>query len=103
MQAGSWKLIDRLGAGGMGEVWSAEGPSGRAAVKIVRGDAVDEAGPRFEREARALRALQHTNVVRALDFGRTDDGSLYLAMDLLEGESLEARIARAPLAPLEAL
>jgi tetratricopeptide (TPR) repeat protein len=101
---GRWRLVERLGAGGMGEVWRAEGPDGsRAAVKLLR---EEDPNPterrRFAREAEVLRTLDHPNLVRALDSGQAEDGTLWLAMELLSGESLEERLrARGRLEPSE--
>ncbi|HEV8321517.1 MAG TPA: protein kinase, partial [Myxococcota bacterium] len=94
--AGRWRLVAALGAGGMGEVFRAEGPGGEvAAVKILAGGAAGaEAARRFEREARVLLSLRHANLVGAYEAGRADDGRPFLAMELLEGESLAEVLAR---------
>ena len=60
---------------------------------------VDEAVRRFEREAQSVSKLDHPNIIRVFDFGRSDEGVLYLVMELLAGESLTAEIARGPIAP----
>ena len=91
---GGWKLLEQLGAGGMGEVWKARGPSGQAAVKLLPAAASPMEAQRFQREAESLLQVNHGNVVRAYDFGRSDAGTLYLAMELLDGESLDARLTR---------
>jgi eukaryotic-like serine/threonine-protein kinase len=103
-QIGRYKLRRLLGAGGMGEVWAAYFPALKreVAVKILR-LADEDAVARFEREVRATAELTHPNTVRVFDFGRTDDGLWYYAMEKLEGESLAALIRReGPLAPARA-
>jgi len=93
---GRYRLIARLGEGGMGEVWRAEQLAlGReVAVKRVR-EALDgdEARARFEREAALVARVQHRNVVDILDYGDAD-GAPFLVMPLLSGETLHARLAR---------
>ena len=85
-------VLGRLGAGSMGAVYRARQEAfGRdVALKIVRRDrAYDpETKARFEREARALSALTSPHTVTVFDFGEADDGSWFLAMELLVGESL---------------
>lgn len=98
-----FKLGAKLGEGGMGVVFRAEGPGGiPAAVKLLHaaGTAGHEAARRFEREAQIR--IEHPNVCRVLDAGRTADGTPFLAMELLEGESLEQRLRRGPLSAAEA-
>ncbi|MEP6995649.1 MAG: protein kinase, partial [Acidobacteriota bacterium] len=90
-----------LGAGGMGEVYRArDAKLGRdVAVKVLpeRVAAEPDALARFEREARAIASLSHPNILAIFDFG-TQDGVSYAVMELLEGETLAARLARGPLA-----
>jgi serine/threonine-protein kinase len=93
-----------LGQGGMGSVWVAEHLTLRAkvAVKLIRAGLAANADAirRFEREARAAATLRSAHVVQVLDFG-VDGGSPYLAMELLEGESLAARLLRGAMSPQE--
>ncbi|MBW2526225.1 MAG: protein kinase [Deltaproteobacteria bacterium] len=95
--AGRFKLIEPLGKGGMATVWRAEhvelGSS--VAVKLIAQDvAASERGlNRFKREAKAAAALTSAHVVQIFDFGVHDDRP-YIAMELLEGESLAQRLAR---------
>ena len=97
--------IDRfLGEGGMSTVLAATHlPSGRAvALKVLQPDAAQEEGaiPRFWREVRAMTHLQHPNVVRIFDVGSMPDGTPYMAMELLVGETLAARMRRLGPLPL---
>jgi serine/threonine protein kinase len=96
--AGRFTILARLGAGSMGTVYRAkQAPIGReVAVKILRSDrAVDEVSrARFLREARANSLLTSPNTVTVFDFGQSENGDFYLAMELLEGESLGQRIKR---------
>jgi serine/threonine protein kinase len=96
--AGRFTILARLGAGSMGTVYRAkQAPIGReVAIKILRSDrAVDEVSrARFLREARANSLLTSPNTVTVFDFGQSESGDFYLAMELLEGESLGQRIKR---------
>jgi hypothetical protein len=96
---GRYKLVSRIGEGGMGEIWRAHhGALKRdVAVKILRSDRSilpGEAVQRFEREVRATSELSHPNTVRVFDYGVTDDGLCYYAMELLDGENLGQLVAR---------
>ena len=88
--AGRYRLDEPLGGGGMSAVWSAEDTElGRpVAVKVLARDADPT---RFEREARAVAALAHPNVVRVFDFGESEDGP-FMVLELLAGGSLEDRL-----------
>jgi serine/threonine protein kinase len=96
--AGRFTILAKLGAGSMGTVYRAkQAPIGReVAIKILRSDrAVDEVSrARFLREARANSLLTAPNTVTVFDFGQSEGGDFYLAMELLEGESLGQRIKR---------
>jgi eukaryotic-like serine/threonine-protein kinase len=101
-----YRLEALLATGGMGEVWAARDLLlGRAvAVKVLGGALAGDgrAAERLRREARAAARLEHPGIARVLDLGE-HDGRPYLVMELLEGESLDARIGRAgPMAPAEA-
>lgn len=91
------------GRGGMGVVYRARDETDGAlvALKLMHGDGSVELA-RFEREARLVARLSHPGVVRYVDHGRTHDGSIYLAMEWLEGETLAERTRREPLSPREA-
>jgi serine/threonine protein kinase len=103
---GPYEIVRLIGAGGMGEVYRAHDPRlGRdVAVKIISTDraADPNAVTRFEREAKAVAALSHPNIVALYDVGR-DGGIVYAVMELLDGESLSCRIAREGLSWRQAL
>lgn len=87
---GPWTLHERLGRGGMGEVWRASNEvGGEVALKLIRDDLLDqpEVRRRFTREARAAARLEHPHITRLLDFG-TADQRTYMAMELVRGGSL---------------
>ena len=96
-----------LGQGGMGVVYEAEHTRlpQRFAVKLMRSDprTRDEALLRFRREAEIACTLRSPHIASVVDFNQTDDGTPYLVMELLEGESLTTRLARGPLARDELL
>ncbi len=101
---GRYKLLRRIGKGGMGEVWRALDKATRqdVALKILsREQGRDPAAiARFEREIQATAELAHPNVVRIHDWGVTDDGVWYYAMELLEGLDLNTLVKRqGPLPP----
>jgi tetratricopeptide (TPR) repeat protein len=100
---GPYKLLDSLGGGGMARVYRALAPDGQiVALKVLyqRSDKYD-AITRFDREGQILASLAHPHVVRILDAGEADDGSRYLAMELLHGEDLSARLKRTGALSLE--
>ena len=87
---GAWRLGERLGAGGMGEVWAAERIAGgfeqRAAVKLVRsGLSSAEIEARFRRERQVLAHLAHPAIARLLDGGVAPDGRPWFAMERVDG------------------
>lgn len=95
--AGRYRLIAKLGQGGMGSVWRAEHLTLRTqvAIKLIDFKIAEsrEAAARFQREAQSAAELRSTHIVQILDYG-IDDGTPYIAMELLEGESLAARLVR---------
>src|SRR5260370_269582 len=103
-----YRLDERLGGGGMGTVYRAthlmiERP---VAVKVLSQRFVGDetAQQRFRSEARASGRMQHPNAVMVNDFGATEDGWLYIVMELLEGQTLRDLLAReAPLDPARAV
>ncbi len=104
---GRYRLDEKLGEGGMGEVWRAYHPALRkhVAVKIMRGDlAKGSALTRFDREIDAMTDLSHPHTVRVFDAGQTDDGLYYYAMELLSGRTLAALVrSEGPLHPARAV
>ena len=97
---GPYEIVAPLGAGGMGEVWKARDTRlGRAvAIKVLPQSVAQdpEALSRFEREAKAVAALSHPNILALHDFGK--DGTVAFAvMELLEGETLREPLAAGPL------
>src|SRR5262249_37657562 len=97
---GHYRIISLVGAGGMGEVYRARDTrlDRDVAVKILSGHLADdsEALRRFERDAKAVGALSHPNILSIFDFG-SDQGLSYAVMELLEGETLRERLNRSPL------
>lgn len=107
-QLGQYHLKQRIGAGGMGEVYLAEHRLLKrpCAVKLIRpGRAADpQALARFEREVQAAANLSHWNTIEIFDYGRTDDGTFYYAMEYLPGLSLDDLVKRhGPLSPGRAI
>jgi serine/threonine-protein kinase len=96
--SGRFVILGRLGAGSMGAVYRArqEAVGRDVALKIVRGERAYDAETRvrFEREARATSALVSPHTVTVFDFGVAEDGSWFMAMELLEGETLGERLKR---------
>ncbi len=96
-----YRIGPKIGEGASGVVYEAEHVElGRkVAVKILGREhaASPEALERFRSEARAVAGLSHPNLVQLYDFGKSLDGRVFLAMDLCEGETLDARLKRGPL------
>jgi serine/threonine protein kinase len=95
--AGGYRLVRRLGEGGMGVVWEAERTDGlqRVAVKLLKETGADpDACRRLLREARAASTVDHPNVVRVLDVLELVGDSPAIVMELLEGESLSEELRR---------
>jgi protein kinase-like protein len=102
---GNYRIVAELGHGGMGVVYRGEH------VQLGRPAAVKMLQPQFSRdptivqrffnEARAASSIDHPGIVEIFDFGTHYDGRAYIIMALLSGESLERRLQRGPLAPVE--
>src|SRR6185295_14884974 len=90
LRVGKYQIEKQLGKGAMGQVYLAEDVrlKRKVALKVmVAGIADDpELKQRFEREAQAVAAMDHPNVVRVFDFDYHTDGSPYIAMELLKGQ-----------------
>ena len=104
---GRYQIVETIGAGGMGTVYrGVQLELARdVAIKLIgngRPATAEQAG-RFEREARLLARLSHPSIVTVFDFGRADDGTLFLVLELVRGESLESRLRRGRLPWLEAV
>ena len=95
---GTYHLLRLVGEGGMGAVYEATHArlAGRYAIKVLLREYSDdpEVRARFEREARITSLLQHPNIVQVIDHNSTADGTSYLVMEFLSGDSLAARLAR---------
>lgn len=103
-EMGSYRLVERLGAGGMGEVWRAQHRmlARPAAIKLIRpemlGGRDSEGGEvlrrRFEREAQTTALMRSPHTMDLYDFGMTEDGSFYYVMELLDGFDLDELVER---------
>jgi eukaryotic-like serine/threonine-protein kinase len=95
---GPYEVIAKIGEGGMGEVYRAR--DGRlhrdVALKVLPADVTrsPQARDRFRREAHAVAALQHPHICAIYDVGDLNEGDTYLVMELLQGETLQQRLAR---------
>lgn len=92
-QFGQYRLLEKLGSGGMGEVYKAEHVLLKrpCAMKLIKPDSETDATAitRFEKEVKATSKLTHWNTVEIYDYGHTEDGTFYYVMELLPGLSLE--------------
>jgi hypothetical protein len=99
-ELGSYRLVQCLGKGGMGEVWRAEHRllAREAAIKLIRLDSsvpsTSEAQERFRREAQTLAALRSRNTIELFDYGVADDGTFFYVMELLDGLDLESLVIK---------
>jgi tRNA A-37 threonylcarbamoyl transferase component Bud32 len=99
-QLGSYRLVEQIGRGGMGEVWKAEHRlfARPAAIKLIMAQRLEEsssvAEQRFRREAQAAAALRSPHTIQLYDFGITRDRRLYYVMELLEGCDLQTLVTR---------
>ncbi len=106
--ADRYRVVARIGAGGMGAVYRAEQASlnRTVALKVLRAELLGDpvAVERFRREALTIAALGHPHVVTIHELGSAHDGSLFIAMEHLDGEDLSARLVRlGPFEPARAL
>lgn len=100
---GGWVLGKKLGAGGMGAVYSARSaldPTVQCALKVLSGASVDDARQRFDREVQSLRTLDHPNIVGIQGWGVDDQREVHwLAMDLVIGQTLQRRLMKGAAEP----
>ena len=92
--AGKWQIDERIGSGGMATVYAATHRNGaRAAIKMLHAPLSRDASTRarFLREGYVANSVGHDGVVQVLDDGVTDDGAAFLVLELLEGETIDAR------------
>ncbi|MBI1877316.1 MAG: protein kinase, partial [Chloroflexi bacterium] len=94
---GQYQIVERLGRGGMADVYKAfhTGLAVNRALKVIRPELVAEEGfrERFQREAQAVAALRHPNIVQMHDFG-VQDNLYYMVMEFIEGQDLKSYLAR---------
>ena len=103
-ELGSYRLEERLGAGGMGEVWLARHRllARPAAIKLMRPEVLGGSSPerqselqaRFEREAQATALLRSPHTIELYDFGVSDDGAFYYVMEFLDGFDLDTLVQK---------
>ncbi len=95
---GAYRVLEQVGAGGMGTVWVAEHTmlGRRAAIKLLHPEYSSRAEivMRFFNEAKAAAAINDPGIVQIFDFGKHTDGRVYIIMELLEGEGLDRRLHR---------
>src|SRR5215469_631143 len=103
---GPYEIVSPLGAGGMGEVYRAKDTrlDRTVAVKILPEHLATnaEARQRFEREARTISSLNHPNICVLHDIG-SQNGTSFLVMEFVDGETLESRLQKGPLPVKQAL
>ena len=110
-QFGPYRILGFIASGGMGEIYAAErlGEYGRklqpVALKVIAKDHVDDwrIVERFKREASISKAIDSPNVIRVYEYGETEGGNAFLAMELLAGEELFERLCRTYTLPLDQL
>ena len=102
---GRYRITHMIGEGGMGRVYVGEQQMGtsvrKVAVKTLLAEYTKdpEVQPRFMRECGTMSELEHPNTIKVFDYGKTDGGDLYIAMELLSGQELEKALERGALQP----
>src|SRR5271157_2669218 len=102
---GHFRVLEQIGAGGMGEVYRAHDEQlGRdVAIKVLAGESFNDAAhARLLREARTASKLNHPHICTTYEVGESD-GQAYIAMELVQGEPLSARLNRGTVPPAEVL
>lgn len=96
-RVGAFRLTERLGRGGMGEVWAGSRDDGlyeqRVAIKLIQRHALARAAAAFDEERRFLARLEHPNIARLIDGGVTEDGLPWLAMEYVDGVPIDEAAA----------
>ena len=92
-RVGGYRIVERIGRGGMGAVYRGERDRGdfahTAAIKLIKPGLLSEKlVERFQRERQTLAGLEHPNIARLYDGGAQDDGSPYIVMELIDGEPI---------------
>lgn len=105
-QISHYRIINKIGAGGMGEVYRARDTrlDREVAIKVLPAEFAQDADrlKRFEQEARATSALNHPNILTVYDIG-THEGAPYIVEELLEGEELRAQLNESAISPKTAI
>ncbi len=102
---GRYRITGILGEGGMGRVYTGEQSMGTSVRKVAVKTLLSQYAKdpqvlaRFMRECGTVSELEHPNTIKVYDFGQTDSGELYIAMELLSGTSLESALEKGPLPP----
>lgn len=106
-RVGAFRLTERVGRGGMGEVWAGVRDDGlydqRVAIKLIQRHALARAAAAFDDERRFLARLEHPNIARLIDGGVTEDGLPWLAMEFVDGKPIDEAATGLPLAEQVAL
>jgi serine/threonine protein kinase len=107
MRIGEYQLVEKIGDGGMGEIWKAVHPQiqKQVAIKFLLLDLLDDKTNvhRFTKEARAVNQIQHKNLIDIFSFGELQGGRPYFVMEYVQGKSLRARLSEGPLSAVEVL
>src|SRR5438105_79238 len=97
---GPYKVVRKIGDGGMGSVYEGvhQAIGRRVAIKVLRTEYSKDASlvTRFFNEARAVNIVPHPGIVGSFDYGQLSDGTAYIVMEYVDGESLSSRMRRFP-------
>lgn len=96
-RVGAFRLIERIGRGGMGDVWAGQRDDGlyeqKVAIKLIQRHALHRAAAAFDDERRYLARLEHPNISRLIDGGVTEDGLPWLVLEYVEGRPIDEAAA----------